>query len=304
MSMKTVSYTNFIKEHLTILSVETKEIKNQEGQGGKGTYNIAKFQYNYGTRDKPINDDFYLELCELDSSRGIIRSKVPGGKNDKEEESIMVTFDVSNDEVKRCFDVMNIVHQRMIELVMQNKEKLAPRCEVDDPNIEKAIINNSYKSKVTYPVDKTTKKRLEGRNPVCFLKLFSWGSGPSAFQTKFVSLDENYKPFPVPRQKLLNAKIKLIPLLHFTRIFAGSKFSFQCQLHSAIVTGWVPLSDALPQTETLEMLKNNTETMERLREQMSLLMKSDDKESIVTTLGDSSTETSTSTFASIPKLDI
>ena len=254
-------YTQFNGEHVG--SVDPRD-KSFEGENGKVTYKEILLQYNYGTSESPIIDGCYFE-CPIVSSFGGIQterktypSKTPGDPPYvSEKHSICLKFDLQDEECKGCLSKWDELYKGTCHALNKHKGKVGLfSFSPENPAV--------YKHPIYYKMDTLTCERVQGVNPVLWVKLNNWKNN----KTLFTDLNEN----PVDWSLLKDVEVKMIPLLQIEKIYVGGgKASLQIKLVSAIITDIAPINTRTRQTRTIDRLRKNKGLADNVASQLALL---------------------------------
>jgi hypothetical protein len=238
-----VTYDNYTTANLTCTPHETKTVPDGPSKGT--TYYQIPFLYNYGTAENKRLTDFLLEGCELSTSFGVQSKPNQSGRV---EHSIMVSFDVNDDEQVRFIETINQVHAGAAYILQQMKGAV----KLFNFNAQMAEATG-LKNPIYRPRDEVTGEILQGRKPSNYFKLFQRGKPPMVEQTLFTDLNGK----PIPWALLQGVEMKFIPLIHFKRIYVGGgKASIQMEVVSAIVTSIRARNTATQQLSTIHRLQH------------------------------------------------
>lgn len=252
---KMVVYTNYTTARLTCTPPEQKSIPGTGPQANPPsvlqTYNVIPLLYNYSETDRPDLGTFEIEGPELTASYGINTNKTVKGAGEgaftKEDHSLMVRFEQSNQEQMNLLDKFTEIHQGATLILDNFKEQVGlPEFMKDRPTA------SGFKTMHAKPRDKMTKKIIEGKPTVMYFKLFSRGKGINADRTLFTDAAGT----PIPWTVLVNVEMKFIPNFRIKNIYiGGGKASIQMEMASAIVTDIVARGVTTHQTATLNKLQ-------------------------------------------------
>lgn len=214
------------------------------------SYNEIKLNYNYGTPERPIINDLYLELPETTSTGIRTKEEDALGQNGpykRKSHSLMITFDLANPNPEKQAE-MEMAIMKLDELHAQCCYLLAPykgkaKMHDFDPNRPGGM----FKNPVYWPRDEQTGEKIKGKNPNIWVKLREWKNSKALFtdpQGQLINWD-----------LLRDVDITFVPLLHVEKIYIGAKASLQISLASAVVTKIVKAGSETRQLSTLERLK-------------------------------------------------
>lgn len=245
MSAKLVTYTDFNPQHLQGSEPESKTIT---AGTQKITYNDIKLCYNYGTEEDPIINDFYLELPECWATGIKYRDDKKEGAEGpyvKRTASMMIKFDLSDPSVKKdlecCLETLDQVFSRACEVLGQHKVKVK-MAKFDPKNP-----GDAFKDPVYWPISPEG-ERIKGRNPNMWVSLKTQKTN----KTLFTNLKDGK---PVDWSLLENVDVKFLPLIHFEKIFVGTKTILKVHLASAILLNVVQTGTVTRQLSTMDRLK-------------------------------------------------
>lgn len=243
------TYEIYTNRRLTCTPVETKQIphtKEEHDQIAKGIkvtakhYYVIPIKYNYAKNETDKNNkEFYFEGCEVFSPTGIMTKPGPSGR---EESSIMIRYNISNPEESKMIAAQDEVHAGCAHIVQQYRHAV----KIPSFSAEHAVMCG-FKNPTYRPVDSTTGEIMQGASPTCFMKLFKRPNGSTLFT------DPNGTP--IDWKLLRNVELTFIPLIHFKRIYVGSKPSLQSEVKSGIVTKVQAQNSTSLQTYTLQKLQ-------------------------------------------------
>jgi hypothetical protein len=269
-------------------------------------YNEIAIEYNYGDDDNQLRAPFLWELPEVTTSIGISESDIGGRKKF----SIPITLNPSsNEEHKRCVNLMDSTYKTCADLIYKNRAVLKlPHFMKENPE------GSNFKHPVYYPRDKVSLEIIPGKSPSMYLQL----SIRKDSKTMFCGLDEK----PISWDLLKNVQMSFIPLVHFEKIYVGGgKPSLQMKLVSGIVTSVMSKSSVVRQKSTIERLRQSKpELFENVSRQVQDLKHSVNDTGFTTgssmnetlnedgneedlTIEDSPPRTKTSKFSAPPKIN-
>ena len=212
------------------------------------SYHDIKLHYNYGTPAEPIISDLFFELPPITAGGIQFSEKDAKGKNGpykKQAYSMMLRFDLSNmetrAELQKALDKVDEVHSKACHLLASCKGKV--KMFDFDPSRPGEI----FKSPVYYPRDEVTGEKVKGKNPSMWVKLRNYKTN----RTLFTDLKGNI----VDWKLLTDVDVTLVPLLHFEKIYIGTKVSIQVHLASAIILKIVAAGTQSRQVTTMDRLK-------------------------------------------------
>ncbi len=252
-----LNYKEVIFENIIALAPEEKTIQNTTNK-----YYEIPLKYNYGTVEKPMINEFFIEGPELSSPGGV--ANYP--QNGKDSWGIMAVLPVSKDQIIKEFAdcIAKVYVTAGIHLSKVQGKVGIPEFDVERPSA------TGFKNPVYYSRDKTTGKIIQGRDPSLFIKLINFGKG--AFQTKtlFTQIDVEKS---IDWELVQSVEMKFIPLLHVEKIYiGGGKASLQMKMKSAIVTSVRPINSSSSQTKTAKkLIEENPNKELTLKEQIAAL---------------------------------
>jgi hypothetical protein len=235
------TYKNFNPSHLTAL-------KPEQSKNAKVACYFINLLYNLGSKEAPDFDDFEMELCEFTSSVGITakESEMDDGKT-RIDESILVKFDMFDEEHQECMEALESLHTRLAEMIGDVKGLIKKfDYKATDP------VTSGFKKLIYFQRDEVTGDVIPGRAPSMFLKLFSWGTGDTATSTMFVDMDNK----PIDKKLLSGVELKFIPLLQIRRVRSAASITVNMEIKSAIVTSVKARNTESSQFSTLQALKD------------------------------------------------
>ena len=262
--MSMVDYSEFDENKMTALTPEPKTY----GEGAtKGSYCEMKFQYNYGTPQKPLTDGLFFQWPKVWING--IRSQPKKEKPEIIEHSVMLSLDLKKPEDQMCMNVIqNKVYNKMANFVHQHRVALkVPLFSIQ------AAEATGLKGLLYFQRDNG--EIIAGKNPTTFIKLNDGFNN----RTSFIRPDGE----PISWEILKQCKFLCIPCIHYSHIYAGGKGANpQVKLSSAVVYEVQPLDQNDRQAETLK--KSDPSSVDKLEQQIQALMKKKkDLESGVTT---------------------
>lgn len=244
---KIVEYMNFSKQNLVSSEPEAETIKKPDGSI-IASYHDIKIHYNYGTPERPIIDECYIDFPVVKATGIRVKEEEKDGKNGKytkKVNSMMFIFDLSDEknlaETESCLAKLGELHSGACHTVSRYKGKLKKF----DFNPESP--GESFKSPVYYHRNTETGEIIKGKNPSMWVTLKDYRTN----RTLFTDLNGN----KIEWDLLQDVELDLVPLVHVEKIFVGTKMSLKCFLHSAIVLRIVPINSESKQKSTMERLK-------------------------------------------------
>lgn len=211
-------------------------------------YNEIKLHYNYGTNEEPVISDLFFELPTVSATGIRLKEEETNGKNGaykKTNYSMMIRLDLSDpktkNEIQVALDKMDELHARTCQVLGTCKGKV--KMHDFDPQRPGGM----FKNPVYWPRDEVTGEKVKGKSPNLWVKLRNYKNN----KTLFTDLNGHV----VDWKLLTDVDITCVPLLHFEKIYIGSKASLQVFLASAIIVKIVPMGTETRQTSTLERLK-------------------------------------------------
>ncbi len=238
--MNYCSYKNFNTDNLS-------NLKPEQAKNLKVPCWYINLLYNLGSKECPDFNDFEMELCEFTSPVGIsIKENQQDDGTVRIDESILIKFDLANEEHKQCLTVLDELHTKLAEIIYEVRGPLK-KFDFNAKNPE----SSNFKKLVYYQRDEMTGDIIPGRAPSMFLKLFSWGTGATANSSLFVDIDNK----PIDRKLLSGVELKFIPLLQIRRIRSAASFSVNMEIKSAIVTSVKARNTESSQLYTLKSLQ-------------------------------------------------
>lgn len=238
-----ITHDQFNPSNLGGSTPKKTEFTNSDGQAIK-FFELA-LHYNYGTPDKPLVTDFFVELPKM-KARGIKLKEEPK-KNRKGEDYIkkvysqLMTFELSDPESQQTIQSINKIYSACAQLLGQTPWAKGKHFSIENPK-------SLFVDPIYWPIDEVTNEPIEGKNPCMWLKLKGGYN-----KTLFIDLDGN----PIDWALLNNVNLEFIPLIHFTDIYmAGNgQARFRPYLSSAIVLKIEEAGTSTRQVSTLERLK-------------------------------------------------
>ena len=211
-------------------------------------YNEIKLHYNYGNLEEPVVSDLYLELPKVQATGIRLKEDDAVGQNGpykKQNYSMMVVFDladaVARIENQKAIECLDALHSTCCHLLGSCKGKVKMH------DFDPTRPGGMFKHPVYFPRDEVTGEKVKGKNPNIWVKLHTQKHN----RTLFTGLDGH----PIEWELLKDVDITFVPLLHFEKVYIGSKASLQVYLASAIVMNVVKVGTQSRQLSTLEKLK-------------------------------------------------
>lgn len=211
-------------------------------------YNEIKLHYNYGTAEDPVVSDLFLELPPVQATGIRLKEEDAVGKKgayQKQNYSMMITFDLADNnarnENQKALEALDALHSTCCHILGSCKGKVKMH------DFDPTRPGGMFKHPVYFPRDEVTGEKLKGRSPNIWTKLHTYKNN----RTLFTDLDG----LPVEWELLKDVDITFVPLLHFEKIYIGSKASLQVYLASAIVLKITKVGTETRQTPTLAKMK-------------------------------------------------
>jgi len=211
-------------------------------------YNEIKLHYNYGTEVEPVISDCFFELPTVSASGICVKEEDANGKTGpykKTNFSMMIKLDLSDpstrNEIQLALDKMDELHARACQVLGTCKGKVKMH------DFDPTRPGGMFKNPVYWPRDEVTGEKIKGKSPNIWVKLRNYKTN----KTLFTDLNGRV----VDWKLLTDVDITCVPLLHFEKIYIGSKASLQVFLASAIIVKIVPVGTETRQTSTIERLK-------------------------------------------------
>jgi hypothetical protein len=211
-------------------------------------YNDIKLHYNYGTPEEPVISDLFFELPAVSATGIRMKEEDANGKNGpykKQTHSMMIKLDLSDPntrgEIQAALDKMDEIHAKSCQLLSACKGKVKMH------DFDAARPGGLFKNPVYWPRDEVTGEKVKGKSPNIWVKLRNYKTN----KTLFTDLNNHV----IDWKLLTDVDITFVPLLHFEKIYVGSKASLQVFLASAIIVKIVAIGTETRQTSTLEKLK-------------------------------------------------
>lgn len=222
---KDYSYTKLTQKY--IIGNAPKPVSFITAQGTI-SYNDIPLNYNYGTDDNRIIDDFYIEGPVV-TSRGIITKEEPktgsNGRPDyiKVSNSMMFIFDLQDPDCVEFISKNAEVHAKACHILADNGGKVGVY------DFDPTRPGGMFKNPMYFKRDQVTGKIMEGRNPSMFGKMNNRNNYKTLFTDPFGNI--------IDWNILTDVELKLIPLFQYEKIYVASsgKSSLQVKLISAII---------------------------------------------------------------------
>lgn len=267
-----VNYDQFDPAKLFCLTPVSKEIKNKDpSQAGQGKVEYFDFSplYNYGTEEKPHNDDLYLQLPPV-WCWGISEKIVSDTYNKL---STKIVVDLGEPEQAKLVNILNSfdadkpcksLYQRIVEIVFHYRGVIKKAATMKSVS----TTQGNVKELLYYQRNPENGEPIPGKNPSTFVKVnnTSWN------KTNFMLP----KGESISMDRLKNTKFKCIPLIRLVKITtAGPAINAQFELTSAIILEILKISDNDRQRSTLDSIKDsNAFDVDKLRQQLEALEES------------------------------
>ena len=248
-----VDYTQFDPAKISNRSPEEKPIPDQTG-----SYKQFALQYNYGTTDKPVVGDLYLQLPIIKST-GIIKKETPNKVTGKVKTEYSLMFRLSLQDYKLDpADAEPIIraseHADFIErfnngwkAISYILASVAAQVGIDDYDPEKPGI--AFKNPLYWPRDKVTRKLIAGREPSLWVKIIT------AKQSR--TLFTNMEGEAIKWELLDGVDLISLPLVKIEKVYiGGGKCSLQLKLASTIVVDSVASGSQTRQLSSIESLNS------------------------------------------------
>lgn len=211
----------------------------QKGAPGGMTYSSLPIIYKYGTPDKMISDDLFLQMPEV-SCNGIVSFT---GDDGKVTESIYVRMDMNNPKHVQFMDVWTRLYNRSAEILFEHRAKMG---------LGKVSSIESLKEQYNFPIKikrDSDENPIPGAPPALSMKLATGYA-----KTSFI----NRKRQTIPWDALRNVSFKMIPLLHVSSIYKAAQApSLVFRLSSAIITSPLQKGGNVRQLVTLDKLNED-----------------------------------------------
>lgn len=242
-------------------NVDSGDPKERSFNNGQIKYNDVPLQYNYGTSEFPVIDQFMIELPQV-TCRGGISKKVEDPKPGKDGKpyiktsySMMLLFDLQEEENRKCLDVLDQLHSACSHALGKQKAKVG----LFDFDPERP--GSAFKNPVYYKRDQVTGQRVKGSNPSLWVKMNHYKTN----KTLFTDLNGE----PIDWDLLYDVELKLYPLLHVSHIYVGTKNTLQIKLISAVITDIAELNTRTRQTRTLDRLRQQRGLVDSVSSQLA-----------------------------------
>lgn len=233
-----VIYNNFVQEHVSGPTVDSKKSKPNAEKPDGVAYQEIPLTYNYSTNPSmPNYDNFNMELSEVSSYSGIeIKDNNYGGKTG----TIRLTLDLNVEEDRECFMATQKLYGRACDILLSHKGQVKSIA-----NANKMNITGTVKPPTYYKTDEDGNV-VPGTKPSMYVDVAITGR----YKTLFTSPNGDKIDYNI----LVGNDITLIPLVHFSRIYAGSTTRIKFSMKSAIVTSIKSINCESTQTYTMGRL--------------------------------------------------
>ena len=258
-----VDYTNFERTSLVLGSPESKTSK---AEGAKNApFVIAPLYYMYkAANGAVVKAPFCIRICDT-------RSFGMMPPHDKEYKyKVVLNVDPTAEEVLKCLKVLDAVHERMIELIVEDKQKAA-MLKANDLDVAKAKEKGKgFKKLISYPKDKATNEPDYTRNPSVYVDLNKFDSVDKS-KSRFETLDLENKSMDIDWKVIEESQYKGRPIIHYTNIYSGNTgISAQSYLVSYAITDLKAKSASNLQTNYLmEQSKSNADSFKSINSSIS-----------------------------------
>jgi hypothetical protein len=243
-----VDHTEFEPLRLLLGSVQSKTSKAQGTPGTKefkppAAYQQADFQYLYKLANgSEVKDSFCIQLCGV-KCRGISEPS-PGFSNWQ----IMALYDKTVPEVVACLKTLDLVHARMVDLIVENRAALkANNVDVDMAPMIKA--KGKIFKKLVHAEDKVTGEFDPNKNPTQYYKLQNYKDD----KTKFMIWNPSINAIQVVEwTTMMKAEYTGKPLIKYTHLYCnGNNISPQHAMLSMALESFVERGTESAQKDTL-----------------------------------------------------
>jgi hypothetical protein len=241
-----VTFDQFSSEKLSGTEPIPTSFKKDNGESI--SYNEIKLHYNYGTPEEPIISDLFFELPAVNATGIRMKEEDKTGKNGpykKQNFSIMAKLELTDPktraEIQNAIDKIDEVHAKSCQLLAKCKGKV----KMHDFDAQRP--GGMFKNPIYWPRDEVTGEKVPGKSPSMWLKLRNGKTN----KTLFTDLNGHI----VDWKLLTNVDVTLVPLLHFEKIYIGSKASLQVHLASAIILKIAAAGTQSRQVSTMDRLK-------------------------------------------------
>lgn len=269
-----VTFDQFDINKLNGSSPKTDSFVDKTGQTIK--WSDISLSYNYGTDDKPLVTDLYIEL-PLMKARGLKDNSKEsetknGDKYTKMAYSQMLTFDLTNPEHNQTIKTFEQLHSKCAHILSKT-----PWAREND--FDPTRPGGQFKSKIYFPRDEVTREVIKGKSPTLWLDLKCGGFN----KTLFTDLNGN----PIDWALLKNVNLELVPMIHVEKIRISAKNTYKMYLVSAIVTKITPAGTVSRQKTTLERLKEKygSKLQDQVEDQLAQLRLNRQNELAAETMG-------------------
>ena len=241
-----VTFDQFLSERLSGTEPIPTSFKKDNGESI--SYNEIKLHYNYGTTEEPVISDLFFELPPVGAAGIRMKEEEKTGKNGpykKQTFQIMIRLELTDPktraEIQSAIDKIDEVHGKACQLLGKCKGKV--KMHDFDPQRPGGM----FKNPIYWPRDEVTGEKITGKSPSLWLKLRNGKTN----KTLFTDLNGHI----VDWKLLTNVDVTLVPLLHFEKIYIGSKASLQVHLASAIILKIAAAGTQSRQVSTMDRLK-------------------------------------------------
>jgi len=239
--MSKVNYNDLIMDRVTLEFPINKQSKPEPGKQKGVDYIIAKFAYLYQNPNGSFyKDDLSIELCEVNCTG----MQYP--HDNYRDYQIQIKFDQSKPEVVKCLSILDNLHARMIDLIVEKKMPLKAK------GVDATLAKNNgtgCKKLVHFAEDKATGERDLQRNPSQFIKLLNYNINKSLF------LVPGQKD-PVDWNIISKSKYSGIPLIKYAHVYSNGTgpVSIKYNLESMLLTDIALLGNSDKQLDTAQNL--------------------------------------------------
>lgn len=242
------SYTNL--DIKNIIGNSPKPISFDTAQG-KISYNDIPLNYNYGTEDNRIIEEFYLEGPVVEC-RGILTKEEAKSGTKGRPDYIKVT--------NSMMFIFNLQDPDCVAFIKRNSDVHSGCCHILSANGGKVGLfdfdptrpGGMFKNPMYFKRDTVTGQIVEGRNPSMFAQLNNYNTNKTLFTDPMGNI--------IDWKILKDVELKLIPLFHYEKIYVASsgKSSMKVKLVSAIIVDLKRINSETKQgaSSTLEKYLN------------------------------------------------
>lgn len=235
-----VSYKDFDVSKLSTPGPQRKSIPNSSQ-----VYYEIPIQYNYATDDTELIGDLKIEYPKVTNNFGIKEFAGEGGK----QSAFMLSASLLPDgESAVLRKMLEDLYKGCAQLIGIHKDNLSSAFKKFKPE-SKESCEALFKELIYVPTQ-------AGRAPSASNKLRAYNGEVKTLFTRYYKDENTGKPVeePVPWRLLVNADIKYIPVVHYKKIYVGSKASIQSEMTSAIIVSVKPRHTESSQKETAQAL--------------------------------------------------